>query len=256
MRTIAVANMKGGVGKTTTTLNVGAALRDLGKKVLLIDADPQANLTISFRLETSFSENNLASLLLGLHSLKEVVVPALGMDLIPAHPIMDSVISTLNEKSLRELLLYKALKPIREANVYDYILIDCGPNLGIYTKNAMSTATDLLVPYQTAYFSYVGISTLDEYLTKIQQEVNENIELLGIVIIQYNAKERNNTKKGFADAIRDSALGEKVFSTYIRTCTALGDSPMKGQSIFEYDGNCNGAVDYLSLTKEILTRHE
>lgn len=255
-RTIAVANMKGGVGKTTTTMNVGAALRDLGKKVLLIDADPQANLTVCFQSEHDFRERNLASLLLGLEPLANVVVPVLGMDLVPAHPIMDSVISTLNEKSLRELLLQKALRPLRASGIYDYILIDCGPNLGIYTKNAMAAATDLLIPYQTAYFSYIGISTLDEYLTKIQQEINEDLSLLGIVIVQFNPKERNNTKQEFAKAIKESVLGEKVFESYIRNCGALGDSPMKGQSIFEYSPDCNGAIDYLALTKEILERHE
>jgi chromosome partitioning protein len=258
---IAICNNKGGVGKTTTALNLGIGVALIGYKVLLIDADPQANLSLSFKLDDR-SENNLGNFLIGVKSWKDIVHTReldknLSIDIAPAARAMESLEKVMFSENSREKILRKKLEKEHVRNKYDFIFIDCGPNLGILTTNAMCAADEFLIPFQSEFYSVNGTSTILEYASMLKEpDLNPNLEFAGIVITKYHENMRGKTIKEFVKDVRESQVGEKVYKTYIRSNMKLMESPMYGKSIFEYDPESNGSTDYRNLVTEFLSAHQ
>jgi chromosome partitioning protein len=248
---IGIINHKGGVGKTTTTINLGKALALTGKKVLLIDLDPQANLSQWLNQENA------------QHSIFEAIMEASAMPIMNIGERMDFVPSSLQlakaEVSLHsEPDGYFRLRTCLEdvENKYDYVLIDCPPSLGLLTSNALIAANSVLVPVQTQFLASKGLETIEEAINKIRRSLNRNLTLLGILFTQTN---RTILSQSIRELVGTAYEGQ-VFSTLIRQNIALAESSAHNQSIFEYAPNSNGAEDYLALAQEIITsytdRHE
>lgn len=249
MNTIAITNNKGGVGKTTTTLNLGAALVQLGYRVLLIDMDSQANLSSCFGLYTHTAQN-VASFMLKEWDFGQVVVAKNGMDILPASTNQYEAEMKLSMKPNRESILKKRLEGITE--LYDYILIDCPPSLDLMTKNAIFAADFFIVPIEPTTFSYQGLGNLIENVNDFNDD-GASIRLMGILIIKYHPNMRNALKHNIVDKLR-SQLQANVFDTYIRMDSSLDKAQLDHASIFGYDPTANAATDYLSATKEILNK--
>jgi len=247
MQIIAITNNKGGVGKTTSTLNIAGGLARLGKKVLVIDLDPQANLTISYGINEK-SQNHIGRLLLQEQSFQEIVQKTGKVDVLPSSHSMIALEKKLVEETLSELFLKRALNPLKDK--YDYAIIDCGPNLGKLTANALCAATDFIVPIHTEFFSFKGIQTLFAFAQNVKDMINPDIKLMGILLTKYNENTRTAVHKQVAASIKNS--GNKVFKSYIRQNIALSESPMAAKDIFDYAPDSNGAEDYLNLCKEII----
>jgi len=257
---IAITNNKGGVGKTTTTLNLGIGVAMLGYKVLLIDSDPQSNLSLSFKLDDK-SENNLGNFLIGAKPWKEIVQRRKldkehHIDIAPAARAMEGMEKILFSERSREKVLRKALEREKIKEKYDFVFIDCGPNLGILTTNALCAADEFIIPFQSEFFSVNGTSTILEYASMLREpDLNPNLEFGGIIITRYHENIRGKTIKEFVSDIRASQVGDKVYNTFIRTNIKLMESPMYGQSIFEYAEDSNGSIDYKNLVTEFLSKH-
>lgn len=258
MRILALMNQKGGVGKTTTTANLGAALARLGKKVGLIDVDPQAHLTINYGLEPASERVSLYDVLTadkplrdGLHPVGEnlSIVPS-SIDLAGAEIELVTVIG-------RELLLKKA---VEAANLdFDFLLMDCPPSLGILTINALSLAHEVLIPMQPQFLPLQGMVKLLETVQLVQKRMNPSLRVGGVVLTMFDAQARLSAEvvseiNTFFDAARGKSLpwsDAKIFKTRIRRNIKLAECPSFGQTIFAYDASSNGAQDYLSLAKEL-----
>lgn len=245
---IAVVNHKGGVGKTTTTVNLGAALAQLGKQVLLVDMDSQQNLTTSLMPEesvtTSIYDSFINSAPLPIVKISE------GLSLCPSELALAAAELQLQSRIYRESLLKKLLNKVQ--NQYDYIFIDCPPSLGLFTVNAMVAATDVLLPLTGETLPLRGVIMLDETLNDVIQNANPELKITGVIIQRYNNRKLNNE---VIDAIK-SKYGSIVFNTKIRECIALAEAPAAHCSIFGYDDKSNGALDYMALAKEFLKRAE
>ena len=244
--TIAIINHKGGVGKTTSTINIGAGLARKGKKVLLIDIDPQANLTQS--LDITDSTYNIYGALKGEYLLKPLkvsnnllVIPS-TLDLASAEVEMASMIS-------RETILAKLIKPIKHQ--YDYILIDCPPSLGLVTINALSASDKILVPLQAQFLALYGLNKLLEIIQVVRKNINSRIKIGGIFITQYDGRKILNR-----DILRsvEKLFKGQVFKTLIRDNISIAEAPSKGIDIFNYSPNSRGATDYQALVEEILIK--
>ena len=247
---VAITNNKGGVAKTTTALNLGGGLAKQGKRVLLIDLDPQSNLSSAFRLDIR-SEDNIGNVLLKRKSISDILHQGELMDILPASLQMIGLEKELISATARESALNNALKKIK--GNYDWILIDCPPNLGTYTANAFVCSDFYLVPFQTEFFSFTGLSNILHFAEAIQEDLNPELELLGILLTKYNDGQRGNVPKAIAKEVRENEIvGNKVFKTSIRQSIPLIESPMSGKTIFEYAPESNGAKDYQNLTEEIL----
>lgn len=255
MRTIAVINQKGGVGKTTTTCNLGAGLARAGKRVLLIDFDPQANLTAHLEWQPFELRATTYDLLKGDISLKDLILPTAVPNLFLAPSAGDLAaadVELINEIA-REMILKKRLaRGIEEGLRFDYVLIDCAPQLGQLALNALAAADETLVPIQAEFFSLQGLSRLLDTQKRIAESVNRALELRGIVICMW--KGQANLSREVRDEVR-RVFGEVVFETMIRQNVKLAEAPSAGRTIFEYDPLSNGALDYQELTNEFLTRH-
>lgn len=244
---IAITNNKGGVGKTTSTLNIGGALSMLGKKVLLIDLDTQANLSSCFGLTTS-QENHVGNFILKEVEFKDVVVKGDEMDLIPSSKFLIESEEKIASKTRREDMLKFRLNSIKEQ--YDYVIIDCPPNLGLLTINAVFASDYYIAPIEAGTFSYLGIGELINKMNELN-EFGAGIKLLGIMIIKYHEKMRDTMKKTIISSIKES-LGVNVFMNYIRVDGNLDKSQLKKMSIFKYSPTSNAATDYHNITNEIL----
>ena len=245
-KTIAVVNHKGGVGKTTTTVNLGAALARLGKHVLLVDMDSQQNLTTSLMKEEDVEKSIYDSL---LHNEPLPIVKiAEGLDLCPSELALAAAELHLQARIGRESILKKLLNKVEDN--YDFIFIDCPPSLGLFTINALVAATDVFLPLTGETLPLRGILMLDETLNDVIQNANSDLKITGVVIQRYNNRRLN---KEVIEAIT-SKFGAKVFNTKIRECIALAEAPALHRSIFEYDDKSNGAADYMALAKEVLTK--
>jgi chromosome partitioning protein len=257
---VALTNNKGGVGKTTTALNLGVGIAMIGHKVLLIDADPQANLSSSFKLDDN-SENNLGNFLIGGKKWKEILhrqdlSDNRYIDIAPAARAMESMEKTLFSERSREKILRKALEKEKVREHYDFVIIDCGPNLGLLTTNALCAADEFIIPFQTEFYSFKGTSTILEYAQMMKEpDLNPSLEFGGIIITKFHENMRGSLPKEFVRDIKESEVGQKVYSTYIRTNNKLMESPMYGKSIFEFDDQSNGSTDYKNLVVEFLTKH-
>lgn len=248
MKTIALTNQKGGVGKTTTTINLGAGLAKLGKKVLLIDLDPQANLTYSLRTHSHRLDKTIYHALRGNVSVDELIIEHNGFDFIPSSLELSGAELELASEPAREGLLKNVMKDLEKNHDYDYVLIDCPPNLGLLTLNAFTAVKDIFIVLQSEYLALHGLSKLLDLVKVVQQRLNNQLEVGGIICTMYDS--RKNLNKEVVGHIKDY-FGPKVFKTIIRDNVALAEAPSHHKTIFEYDGSSAGAEDYFALAKEI-----
>lgn len=247
MKIIALTNQKGGVGKTTSTINLGAGLAKLGKKVLLVDLDPQANLTYSLKMHSNRMEKNIYHGLKGESTIQEILVKHSGFDFLPSSlELSGAEMELVNEPACEGLL--KSLLSQLNDNEYDYVLIDCPPNLGLLTLNAFTAVTDVYIVLQSEYLALHGLSKLLDLIKIVQQRLNNKLEVGGIICTMYDS--RKNLNKEVVGHIQDY-FGKKVFKTIIRDNIALAEAPSHHKTIFEYDGGSAGAQDYFALAKEI-----
>ncbi|SDX50165.1 chromosome partitioning protein [Lutibacter oricola] len=250
---IAIANQKGGVGKTTTTVNLAAALGVLEKKVLLIDADPQANASSGLGVIVEEVEYGTYQLLEHAISAKDAVVAtnSPNVSLIPAHIDLVAIEIELVDKDNREYMLKQALEEIKDD--YDYILIDCAPSLGLITLNALVAADSVAIPIQCEYFALEGLGKLLNTIKSVQKIHNPNLDIEGLLLTMYDSRLRlsnqvvEEVKKHFQDM---------VFDTIIQRNVRLSEAPSFGESIIAYDATSRGAVNYINLANEILKKNK
>lgn len=250
MKVVAIMNQKGGVGKTTTALNVGAGLHRVGKRVLLVDLDPQANLTIALGYKPEELEGkSVYELFKGDASLGDVILNRDGLYVIPSTLDLSGAELEIQEAG-REMILREILGNI-DAHEMDYVLIDCPPSLGLLTINALSASDEVYVPLQTEYFALKGTAKLLHTVEIVKRRINPNVRVSGIIGTLYDT--RKNLNKEIIEKIR-AHFGDIVFKTLIRDNVALAESPSFGQTIFEYAPKAAGAEDYAALVDEIRER--
>ena len=243
-KVISISNHKGGVGKTTSTINIGAGLNKLGKKVLLIDLDPQANLSQSLAIIEP--EKNIYGALKGDYKLEPMTVYE-GLDMIPSTLDLSGAEIEMSGEAGREYILKELIEPLKSS--YDYILIDSPPSLGLLTINAFTASNNIFIPIQAQYLALQGVSKLVEVIHKIKRRLNKDLEIGGVFITQYDKRKVLN--RDIVEAIT-SHFGTKVFKTKIRDNIALAEAPTQGLDIFRYNSKSYGAQDYLEVSKEIL----
>ncbi|MFY8189043.1 MAG: ParA family protein [Flavobacterium sp.] len=249
---IAVANQKGGVGKTTTTVNLAASLGVLEKRVLLIDADPQANASSGLGIDVDTVEIGTYQILEHSNIPKDAILEcsAPNVHIIPAHIDLVAIEIELVDKDNREYMLKEALKDIR--NEYDYILIDCAPSLGLLTLNALTAADSILIPIQCEYFALEGLGKLLNTIKSVQKLHNPDLDIEGMLLTMYDSRLRlsnqvvEEVQKHFQDM---------VFKTVIQRNVKLSEAPSFGESIINFDATSKGASNYLSLAEEIIKKN-
>jgi chromosome partitioning protein len=243
---ISLLNHKGGVGKTTSAINIGAGLVELGKKVLLVDLDPQANLTLS----------------LGIPRQRITIYEAIrgegDLEPFTVKPNMDAITSTLDlsgaemeliNEAGREYILRELFEPLAEQ--YDYIIIDCPPSLSLLTLNALTCSRYVIIPLQTQFLALQGLAKIKQVIDKVKFRLNKNLDIGGVVATMYDARLVLN--RDVVETIH-KYFGEKVFKTYIRNNVALAEAPAQRKDIFAYQPKSVGAEDYLAICKELLER--
>ena len=244
---IAVLNHKGGVGKTTTTINLAAALRQKKKRVLAIDMDGQANLTESCGLSIE-EEQTVYGAMRGEYPLPVIELEN-GFAVVPSCLDLSAAESELINEPGRELILKGLITKLLDSRKFDYILIDCPPSLGLLTLNALTTADFLIIPVQAQFLAMRGMAKITSVIEIVKERLNPNLSIGGIVITQFD--KRKTLNKSVAEIINDSFC-DKVFKTIVRDNVALAEAPIKGKNVFEYNKNCNGAKDYMALAQEVL----
>ncbi|PQJ79034.1 ParA family protein [Polaribacter porphyrae] len=249
---IAIANQKGGVGKTTTSVNLAASLGVLEKKILLIDADPQANATSGLGVDVEGVEFGTYQVLEHTISAKEAIVEtnSPNVSIIPAHIDLVAIEIELVDKQHREYMLQKSLSSLK--NDYDYILIDCAPSLGLITLNSLVAADSVIIPIQCEYFALEGLGKLLNTIKSIQNIHNANLNIEGLLLTMFDSRLRLSNQ--VVDEVRKH-FSSMVFDTIIRRNTRLGEAPSYGESIIAYDATSKGAVNYLNLAQEILKKN-
>ncbi|MFD1615060.1 ParA family protein [Gelatiniphilus marinus] len=249
---IAIANQKGGVGKTTTSINLAASLGVLEKKVLLIDADPQANATSGIGIDVETVEIGTYQLLEHSNSAKEAIVKTEtpNLDIIPAHIDLVAIEIELVDKDAREYMLKNALETIK--NDYDYILIDCAPSLGLLTLNALTAADAVIIPIQCEYFALEGLGKLLNTIKSVQKIHNPELDIEGLLLTMYDSRLRLSNQ--VVEEVQKH-FNNMVFQTIIQRNVRLSEAPSYGESIINYDASSKGATNYLSLAKEIINKN-
>ena len=255
-KTICFANNKGGSGKSTTCSNVGAALAEMGKRVLLLDGDMQLNLSLSFFEEEQVlalaqSKDNLYYAMKDQKELSNYIISSNyeNIDLIPSSTLMSSIEYELFTKWQRELILRKLLKDIKNSEKYDYILIDCPPSLSMLTVNAMTTAHSVLVPIQCEYYALEGLSQLIHTVNLVKERLNPELIMEGVVFTMYDS--RTNLSLQVVENVK-SNLKQKVYKTIIPRNIRLAEAPSYGKPICLYDAKSVGAESYMNLADEVL----
>jgi chromosome partitioning protein len=249
---IAIANQKGGVGKTTTSINLAASLGVLEKKVLLIDADPQANATSGIGIDVENVEIGTYQLLEHSSSAREAIIKTEtpNLDIIPAHIDLVAIEIELVDKEAREYMLKKALLEIK--NDYDYILIDCAPSLGLLTLNALTAADSVIIPIQCEYFALEGLGKLLNTIKSVQKIHNPELDIEGLLLTMYDSRLRLSNQ--VVEEVQKH-FNDMVFQTIIQRNVRLSEAPSYGESIINYDAASKGATNYLSLAKEIIIKN-
>ena len=245
-KVISISNHKGGVGKTTSTINIGAGLNKLGKKILLIDLDPQANLSQSLGIIEP--ERNIYGALRGEYKLQTIEMLK-GLEVIPSTLDLSGAEVEMSGEAGREYILRELIEPIRAS--YDYILIDNPPSLGLLTINSFTASDLVFIPLQAQYLALQGLTKLLEVIDKIKKRLNKELKVGGGFITQYDRRKVLN--RNVVDTIQ-AHFKEDVFKTKVRDNIALAEAPAQGLDIFRYNPKSYGAEDYLSLSKEILKR--
>ena len=247
-KVIALCNQKGGVGKTTCSLNIGAGLEKTGKKVLLIDLDPQAHLTYCLGIPAHEVRQSLYEVFTRGVPLADVLLERNGLTLLPSSLELSSVEMELAGTPGREFLLREALEPIEG---FDYILIDCPPSLGLLTLNALTAAREIYIPLQTEFLALKGMSKLLETIETVRKRLNRDLAVTGIIATRFDARKKLN--KGIVENITER-FGKALFRTFIRENISLAEAAGYGQTIFEYAPKSYGAQDYLALAREMVRR--
>ena len=248
---IALANQKGGVGKTTTTINLGASLATLEKTVLVVDADPQANASSGLGVNLQEVETSLYECIINKTDVRDAIYTTDidGLDIIPSHiDLVGAEIEMLNLPN-REKIIQRLLEPVR--NDYDYILIDCSPSLGLITVNSLTAADSVIIPVQCEYFALEGISKLLNTIKIIKQKLNPKLEIEGFLLTMYDSRLR------LANQIYDEVkrhFQELVFKTVIQRNVKISEAPGHGLPVILYDADSAGAKNHLALAKEIINK--
>ena len=245
-KVISISNHKGGVGKTTSALNIGAGLNKLGKKVLLIDLDPQANLSQSLGIIEH--EKNIYGAIRGEYKLQPINIIK-GLDLIPATLDLSGAEVELSGEAGREYILKELIDPIKKQ--YDYVIIDSPPSLGLLTINSFTASDEVLIPLQAQYLAIQGLTKLVEVIDKIKKRLNKSLKVGGVFITQYDNRKVLN--RDVVTTIK-SHFKNEVFKTKIRDNVALAEAPTQGVDIFRYQPKSKGAEDYLALCREIVKK--
>ena len=242
---ISLLNHKGGVGKTTSAVNIGAGLVELGKKVLLVDLDPQANLTLSFGIPRQ--PVTIYEAMRGESELKPYTIKN-NLDIVISTLDLSGVEMELSNEAGREYILQEVFEPLLDN--YDFIILDCPPSLGLLTLNALTCSNLVIIPLQTEFLALQGLAKIKQVIDKVKFRLNKNLEIGGVIATMYDA--RKVLSRDVVETIL-KYFGEKVFKTYIRDNVALAEAPAQQKDIFAYSHKSSGAEDYLNLCKEILS---
>ena len=250
-RIIAVANQKGGVGKSTTAINLSACLAERGKKVLTIDIDPQGNTTSGLGVDKNSTENTLYELLLNEAEIENTIVKDVvqNVDLIPSNINLSGAEIELVGIDEKEYILKKIIDKVRDN--YDYIIMDCPPSLNMLTINALTAATSVLVPIQCEYYALEGLSQLIHTIDLVKDRLNNSLEIEGVVFTMYDA--RTNLSLQVVENVKDN-LDQNIYKTIIPRNVRLAEAPSYGQPITIYDSKSAGAESYRLLAEEVINR--
>lgn len=252
-RTIAIANQKGGVGKTTTSINLSAALAVKGKKVLVIDMDPQGNTTSGFGIEKNDLENTIYELILGECSIQDCILKDVikGVSVLPSNVNLAAAEIELIGVDKKEFILKKEVEWVEDQ--YDFIIIDCPPSLSMLTVNAMTTANTVLVPIQCEYYALEGLSQLIHTVNLVKERLNPELDMEGVVFTMFDS--RTNLSNQVVDNVKNH-LNQNVYNTIIPRNIRLAEAPSYGMPISMYDPKSAGAESYLLLADEVINRKD
>ena len=252
-RIIAIANQKGGVGKTTTSINLAASIAEMGKRVLAIDLDPQGNMTSGLGVDKNEVENTVYELMLDECSINESIQDTVvkGLRLIPSNVNLAGAEIELLGINDKEYILKTAVDYIRDD--YDFIVIDCPPSLNMLTVNAMTTADTVLVPIQCEYYALEGLSQLIHTINLVQERLNPNLQMEGVVFTMYDA--RTNLSLQVVENVKEN-LNQNIYKTIIPRNVRLAEAPSYGQPITIYDPRSSGAESYRLLAEEVINRED
>lgn len=252
-RIIAVANQKGGVGKTTTSINLSACMAAKGKKVLVIDMDPQGNTTSGYGIQKNELENTVYELIMGDCSVEDCIIKEIvpNASIIPANVNLAGAEIELIGVADKDFILKHEIDWVKES--YDFIIIDCPPSLNLLTINAMTTADAILVPIQCEYYALEGLSQLIHTINLVKERLNPDLDIDGVVFTMYDS--RTNLSNQVVDNVK-SNLNQKVYSTLIPRNIRLAEAPSYGQPINAYDPKSAGAESYMALADEVIRNNE